>query len=226
MCGDVHGRIDSAKLNTKNWPEQKELTKDDYLIPVGDFGMLWCGVPDGEEKWLRKWYGDRNYTTLFVDGNHENHERLQELERVEMFGGIVGKVSDSIYHLRRGEIYTIEDKKIFVFGGAQSIDKAHRKPHVSWWPGEVPSYAEQDYAIENLNKHNNEVDFILTHTCPDEIGNILMRTKVEDDPTSKFLTFISQSVIFKQWHFGHFHMDKQISSKYYIHYNNKPMRII
>jgi len=41
VCGDTHGiPRDSKKLNGTNFPEQKELTKDDVLIQLGDFGWV------------------------------------------------------------------------------------------------------------------------------------------------------------------------------------------
>ena len=42
VCGDTHGMTkDTQKLNSENFPEQKELTKDDVLIQLGDFGWVW-----------------------------------------------------------------------------------------------------------------------------------------------------------------------------------------
>lgn len=37
--------------------------------------------------------------------------------------------------------------------------------HRSWWKRELPSKEEMDEGIANLAKHNNSVDYILTH-CP------------------------------------------------------------
>ena len=42
-----------------------------------------------------------------------------------MFGGQVGVLNESIFHLKRGYVYTIGEKKIFTFGGGYSIDKGH-----------------------------------------------------------------------------------------------------
>ena len=41
VTGDTHGDYDWHKLTSKSFPEQKELTKDDYVIIVGDFGGVW-----------------------------------------------------------------------------------------------------------------------------------------------------------------------------------------
>ena len=67
VTGDVHCPIDVHKLNTKNFPLQKSLTKDDYLIVCGDMGLVWS-YPDGprykEDLYWQKWFNNRNYTTL------------------------------------------------------------------------------------------------------------------------------------------------------------------
>ncbi|WP_225683740.1 hypothetical protein [Paenibacillus polymyxa] len=48
ITGDIHGTISvNKRLNTRNFPQQKEMTKKDYVIIVGDFGLLWNG--DKEE---------------------------------------------------------------------------------------------------------------------------------------------------------------------------------
>ncbi len=36
FTGDIHGSIDIQKLNATNFPEGKNLTKDDYVIICGD----------------------------------------------------------------------------------------------------------------------------------------------------------------------------------------------
>lgn len=43
VTGDTHANIDIEKLNTTKFPQQKNLTKDDYLIICGDFGLCWDG---------------------------------------------------------------------------------------------------------------------------------------------------------------------------------------
>jgi len=143
ITGDTHGGHDIRKISTKNWPKQKELTKNDYLIIVGDFGLLFDNPISSQEEYWLNWLNEKNFTTLFVDGNHENFDLLSQLKETQKFGGPVGKVKESIYHLKRGFVYVIDSKKIFVFGGANSIDKSQRIPYVSWWPQEIPSFSEQ-----------------------------------------------------------------------------------
>lgn len=39
FTGDIHGEIDIGKLSYRNWAESRNLTADDYLIIMGDFGL-------------------------------------------------------------------------------------------------------------------------------------------------------------------------------------------
>ena len=40
ITGDTHG--DFRRFSTDIFPEQKEMTKDDFVIICGDFGGIWC----------------------------------------------------------------------------------------------------------------------------------------------------------------------------------------
>ena len=121
ITGDCHSNFE--RFNTRNFPEQKEMTKDDYVIICGDFGGVWN--KDGESKMETSaldWLDGKAFTTLFVDGNHENFDRLYAYP-VEMWhGGKAHKIRPSVIHLMRGQIFELEEKKIFTFGGASSHD--------------------------------------------------------------------------------------------------------
>ena len=41
MTGDTHG--DFGRFSARAFPEQKHLSKDDYVIICGDFGGIWDG---------------------------------------------------------------------------------------------------------------------------------------------------------------------------------------
>lgn len=72
--GDTHDNFQRFKL--ENFPEQANMTRSDYVIICGDFGGVW----DGSQKEDRTldWLERLPFTTLFVDGNHENFDRLAE----------------------------------------------------------------------------------------------------------------------------------------------------
>jgi len=210
ITGDIHGENDIFRLSSKRFPEGKLLTKDDFVIIAGDFGVLWNNMPDNNERYLIKWLNDKPWTTLFIDGNHENFDRLNSLPLESKFNGTVGCVSESIYHLKRGEIYTINDKTFFCFGGAHSWDREYRTLGLSFWEEEVPNYEEMDYGLSNLEKHDYNIDYIITHTMPKSLIQIVGFSKAPDgkeDPTTKYLDHIANSATYKKWYFGHMHID-------------------
>lgn len=213
VTGDIHGS--PRRLNTKNFPMQRELTKSDYVIILGDFGLIWDNSP--EEKYWLDWLESKNFTTLFLDGNHENFDLLNAYPIEEWNGGKIHKIRPNIYHLMRGQVFTIADKKIFTFGGAESHDKEHRIIGKSWWREELPSKTEYDIAIKNLESHNNKVDIILTHcfTRKFEKENY---TNVGNSDICKFMEYIQDNVDYKHWYFGHYHTDIDLDGKHSILY--------
>lgn len=63
ITGDTHGDW-MSRLNTHNFPEQKSLSKKDYVIICGDFG-LWHDTPS--ERYALKWLENKTFTTLFCE---------------------------------------------------------------------------------------------------------------------------------------------------------------
>ena len=121
ITGDTHA--DFSRFEEDKFPIQTEMTKNDYVIICGDFGGVWNYIVESmhEKQWL-DWLDNKNFTTLFVDGNHENFERLYKYPVEAWHGGKVHKIRNSVIHLIRGEIYDIDNKKFFTFGGARSHD--------------------------------------------------------------------------------------------------------
>lgn len=176
LCGDLHGETDLCPtLSTMIFPQQKELTKDDYLIQLGDFGLIWdVNESSPKEKRNTEWLSTKSFTTLVVLGNHECYDRIFTLPEVEMFGGKVWKYTDSIFILQRGKIYTIDGKRYFTIGGAESIDKSMRTEGRSWWKQEIPSHEEFDRGLQALEDCFYDVDYVLTHTMPKRLINEYM----------------------------------------------------
>ena len=216
LTGDTHIPIDISKLNTKSFPYQKDLSKDDYLIICGDFGGVWNNGK--EELYWRKWLDEKKFTTLFVDGNHENFDLLDTFETVDFSGGKAHRISDSIYHLMRGQIYTIDKKSFFTFGGAASHDKEHRTEGKSWWKRELPSSPELAMALCSLEAVNWRVDYIITHCAPSSIQRQLS-PDYTDDVLTDFFEELKGKIVFKEWYFGHYHADKRIDGKFFCLYD-------
>lgn len=243
ITGDIHADIDIRKLNTKNWPEQRSLTKEDYLIILGDFGLVWDSEESKFEKNWLDWLNDKPFTVLFIDGNHDNHERLATYQEYDWHGGKIHKIRPTVYHLMRGYVYEIEGYTFFTFGGARSHDitdgilepndvrikswreqnKMFRINHVEWWEGELPTEEECNRGLKVLEQYNNCVDYILTH----DTSNIILKKltnkmgipQEESDILKEYFDKIEQLVTYKHWYNGHYHIDKDVTDKNTIVYD-------
>lgn len=211
ITGDIHGQIDIGRLSTYRFPQQKKLCRDDYVIICGDFGCVWDG--SSTDLYWRKWLSQKKFTTLFVDGNHENFELLRAFPLTEKFGGKVHEIAPHVYHLERGQVFKINGKTFFAMGGARSHDKEYRTPYISWWPEEMPNSAEQERALQSLDACGWKVDYVLTHCAPDSVMREISRAFGSDSQT-QFLEYIRQHLDFKKWFFGHYHIDRQIGKRF------------
>ena len=231
ITGDTHS--DFTRLSTDKFPIQKEMTKEDYIIICGDFGGVWTFEQESnQEKYWLDWLNSKNFTTLFVDGNHENFTRLYNYPIEEWHGGKVHKIRDSVLHLMRGEIFNIDNKKFFTFGGAKSHDiqdgilnldeeekiyvyrkrgASFRIRDYSWWDLELPTQDEMKNGINNLEKVNYKVDYIITHCCSTSVQAMLSGGTYKKDYLTDYLQEISEKCEFKKWYFGHYHDTRQIN---------------
>lgn len=217
ITGDTHIPLDIQKLSSKRFPQQKNMTKKDYIIICGDFGGVWDG--GNEEKYWLKWLKNKNFTTLFIDGNHENFEMLYSFPTVKFCGGIVHKVDNGIYHLIRGEVYFVNGKKLFVFGGASSHDKAYRTEGKNWWSNEMPAEKEYKHAENNIEKNNFRFDYVLTHCAPTSVQKEIAPT-FEINKITDFLESIKKNTLYQKWFFGHYHKDIEVNQTFTAVFDN------
>ncbi len=243
ITGDTHGEF-RYRLSTDSFPEQKDMSKEDYVIICGDFGGVWDTEKQSKyEKYWLEWLESKSFTTLFVDGNHENFDRLYALPIEEWHGGKVHKIRPSVIHLMRGQIFEIDGKSIFSFGGATSHDidggilemydpdlkrkkkllnnsgRSYRINHVSWWERELPTEAEMEEGRRNLALHNNVVDYIITHCCASSTQAIISGGAYKPDLLTRYLEEIRHAVDFKKWFFGHYHDDRNVSTEEILLFN-------
>lgn len=236
ITGDCHS--DFERFNKDIFPEQNEMTKDDYVIVCGDFGGVWNKDEESKkEKWWMDWLQDRPFTTLFVDGNHENFDRLYSYPVEEWHGGKVHKIRPSVIHLMRGQIFELEGKKIFAFGGASSHDidggilepedpdykkkkkqldegwLPYRINHLSWWAQELPSEEEKEEGRRNLAANDNKVDFIVSHCCASSTLATFGHGLFKPDSLNAYFEEIHQKVCFKKWFFGHYHDNRNVNAE-------------
>lgn len=243
ITGDCHAEF--RKFSTDNFPEQKEMTRDDFVIVCGDFG-IWHDTPE-EQYWL-DWLSKKSFTLLFVDGNHENFDRLygDEFPIVEFCGGKAHRIRDNVFHLMRGYVFDLCGKKFFAFGGASSHDiadgildeddfddykefrntinkwhntgKMFRINHISWWKQELPTEEEMQFGLKTLEENGNKVDFVISHCCPQQVVSLFSHGCYQADDLTRYFNVIADTVEFDRWFFGHYHNNQVVMSKFIMLY--------
>lgn len=219
ITGDTHGVLDIGKVVSYFEGREDEFTEDDYLMICGDVGA--CGFSAGEEAEARRIFRSLPVTVLFIDGNHENFERLNSYPVEEWNGGKVHFIENNLIHLMRGQVFTIDGTTFFTFGGAHSIDRMLRVEGLSWFPEEIPSYEEYEEGLANLEAHDNSVDYILTHTAPLDVAGAMGYGDYsgEEAALRKYLQQLADEVEFKEWFFGHFHEDTDVEEVFHCLYD-------
>lgn len=232
--GDTHGNF--QRFSTRFFPEQKQMTRNDYVIICGDFGGVWDDTPK-ERYWL-DWLEDKPFTTLFVSGNHENFDRLAGYPVEKWHGGKIQRIRPHILHLMRGQIFELDGYTFFTMGGAKSHDiedgildpdepdfearyRAMRRmqarfrvKHQSWWEEEMPSQTEYGEAKHNLEQADYAVDYIITHCAPSSIVDKLGDGGYSHDQLTDFFEEVLRKARFHYWLFGHYHDNKVIDDRF------------
>ena len=239
--GDIHGN--ARRFFMEAFPEQKEMTKEDVMLQLGDFGLIWDwrGETSEEEYWLDL-LEEKNFTLCFVDGNHENHDRLSQYPVKEWHGGKVHEIRPHVLHLMRGEVFTIQDKTFFAFGGASSHDiqdgiidpskyendeefnraciaKERRGEYMyrikgsSWWEQELPTEEEMQNGLENLEKCGHKVDFMITHSPSASEIALIGHGLYEQDRLTEYLEKIKQENEIGMHLCGHLHVNRRLNER-------------
>ena len=209
--GDLHGSIFELKWYCKI----KNMSRQDTFILLGDVGANYSGGK--QDRKYKASFGRLPPTFLCIHGNHEQRpEHIETYKQKEWNGGTVWYEEAYPYLLfaKDGEIYDIEGVKHLVIGGAYSVDKYYRlRNGYNWWADEQPSDETKRY-VEQQAAHKT-VDIILSHTCPfkyepTEAFLPGVDQSTVDASTEHWLDAIEETVNYKAWLCGHWHIDKQI----------------
>ena len=240
ITGDTHS--DFRRFQKSIFPEQKEMTKEEYGILAGDFGGVWYEVNEKvhrkAEDYILDELDNRSFTTLFVPGNHENYARLMsdEFPLKEWNGGMVKEIRPSILMLMRGEMYEIHGAKFFAFGGASSHDitdgildgadpdwktKALQLQRRGKYFFRIKgiSWWEEELPTEEEMRHGldvlNQNDWktdFVITHCAPSSTQALLGFH-DNNVLTKYLEEIRQKLTYKRWFFGHYHDNRQVNAQ-------------
>lgn len=156
MLGDTHGNGPFTRAAIEYAAENG----CDTIVQVGDFGHGWRESP--------AFYGEvhralvkRDITLYWVDGNHENHDDIAEgMQGSPGPTALIARYPRIVY-LPRGFRWEWWGQAWMALGGAASVDRLDRKEGVSWWPGELLTNEDVEYATRPGRVH-----VVVSHDAP------------------------------------------------------------
>lgn len=98
LTGDTHGEP-IRRFSYRSHPELKSLTKDDFIIILGDFGVPWPGY-EKDNIFQFNWMNEHPETFVVLLGNHDNWDWALSLPVEE---NVHGKIRVAEYNGRRYE---------------------------------------------------------------------------------------------------------------------------
>lgn len=220
FTGDIHGDL----INLQDRLSNLKLTQDDIVVILGDAGFnYYCNEKDNSLK--EKVKSIIPAKIFCIHGNHEARpQTISTYIQTEFCGGKVYFEPDhpNLLFAIDGERYyfSIEQKIISVLtiGGAYSVDKYYRlKNGWKWFADEQLDKTKKDEIMTSIVE-NNEVNLVLTHTCPLEWQPTYLfvpqvdQSKVDKDMET-FLSEVEPKLKYDYWLFGHFHGDARINDK-------------
>jgi len=213
LTGDTHGDFKRIKQFCK---EQQTSKENDLLIIMGDAGINYYGNTKGDIK-LKRTLRNLPIQFFIIRGNHENNpENIPTYTYKEFAGNVVLYEPEfpNLMFALDGRVYKLQDKTIWVMGGAYSADKIYRLTQGwKWFSDEQPSDTHKLIGLENLQLRDWKVDYVMTHTCPynyipRETFLPFIEQDTVDNTTEKWLQQIEDKIDYLIWFCGHYHIDK------------------
>lgn len=212
ITGDCHG--DFSKI--ENFLEDTQTTTEDLMIVLGDVKLNY--FEDSKDIKKKKKLSRLPITFLFIHGNHEiRPQHISTYKKKNWNNGTVfyEEKYPNLLFAEDGNVFVINNKTFFVCGGAYSVDKYYRLGNgILWCEDEQPDDEIKKKSSLNISRYKNNIDYILTHTCP---ISVLPRDTFRDEidqstvdlTTEIWLEEIKKQISFKNWFCGHYHIDRR-----------------
>lgn len=212
VTGDKHANFNAVF----NFCHKNNTSINDLLIILGDAGINYFASKKDQN--LKEQLKKYPVTLFCIHGNHEERpENIETYKTKKFHDGIVYYEDKypNILFAKDGEIYVFNNRKVLVIGGAYSVDKYFRlKRGYRWYESEQLTSEEKDNIL-NMIKQKKDIDIVLSHTCPYNylprevfLSGIDQRTV--DNSMELFLNKIEESLNYKIWYCGHYHIDKKV----------------
>ena len=222
ITGDTHGNFRRYIA----FSEQAQPGGDDVMIVLGDAGLNYSAGERDETR--KRFVNGFPFTTFCIHGNHEMRPgNLPAYRTKEFCGGTVWyeEAYPHILFAKDGEIYHFGGYSCIAIGGAYSVDKFYRLAWGwAWFPDEQPSAEIKAYVEQRLAGRGNQIDIVLSHTCPlkyepTEVFIPDLDQSTVDKSTEEWLGEIEKKIDYKRWYCGHYHTEKEIDKMRFMFQN-------
>jgi 3-oxoacid CoA-transferase subunit A len=211
ITGDKHGNFNEIF----NFCKENNTSCEDIIIILGDA----CINYNNQSTSLKEKLSKIPITLFCIHGNHENRPQNIPTYKEKIWNGGVVFIEDeysNILFAKDGEVFNIADKKCIVIGGAYSVDKFIRLERgFNWWADEQPSDEIKVLVEKKIERINNNIDVVLSHTSPlkyepIEVFLSFIDQSTVDKSTEEWLDKIEEQITYKKWYCGHYHTEKTI----------------
>lgn len=222
--GDPHG----SKAEIIRFCNKMQVTSSDIIVILGDVGANYCC--DERDRRYKKTFVRLAPTFLCIHGNHEiRPSNIPSYQTREWNGGVVWfeEAFPNLLFAKDGEVFNLEGMRHIVIGGAYSVDKYYRLMRgFNWWPDEQPSEEIKAYVERQIRE--KDFDIVLSHTCPFKYEPVeaflpMIDQSTVDDSTERWLDKTEDSIEYKAWFCGHWHINKRIDKMHFLFHDFESM---
>jgi Icc-related predicted phosphoesterase len=229
VVGDVHGHLALMYAVLGRWQSETGQSID-LILQCGDMGAFLSTSPldnatrrwsenDPEELGFAEFAGaaapktllDSRPPLVFIPGNHEDFEFLEQCERASLVDEAVYRVSEDgrISALKTGRIWTFEaaGERLRIAGLSGVANRTHKK-------GRHPRYHLADEEALRLSGEGaGAIDLMISHDAPDGLiaedyrgmaGSAAIRLAIEE--THPRLAFFAHYDQLGEWEIGPTHV--------------------
>ena len=153
IAGDWHGTTAWARRVAAAAADRGVRT----IIQLGDLAVLWPG-PDRFTLQLETALADADVRLVFIDGNHDSHNRLRE---IPLGPDGFARIDQHIWWAPRGHRWSWAGRAFGALGGAFSVDWRRRIEGLSFWAG-----IEEVDPRDIVRLGSQPLDVLLSHDAP------------------------------------------------------------
>lgn len=238
ITGDTHRNFDRIEY----FCDSMKTTKDDLMIILGDAGINYYGKRD--DRRFKRYIESLPITFMLIRGNHESRPDQSWPTRTKLtdtYSGtfIIEPDYPSILYAQDGRMYSLNTengwKNAFVIGGAYSVDKYYRlgayaagNHSLKWFEDEQLSEEEMITVEHQLDKalelNDNQMSYILTHTCPTSMEpKDMFLPQIDQSTVDKSMEIFLERILkkleeknvqYEKWFCGHWHTDRFVPGNF------------